>query len=163
FTRWGALLLKEPPLRLGEAQLVLTVAPGEAAAGALGHAVRLPLGIHRLIGRRYPLFDAQGHFCAFPSTVAAARFILGWPRASAAGLVRRAAALARRPPHPDAPASDAGEDSPARTRTGTYSPAIRWVDAHVSPLELLANLAPESVLRPVGRGFLGWCPFHDGA
>jgi hypothetical protein len=38
---------------------------------------------------------------------------------------------------------------------------IRWVDAHVSPLELLAELAPESEPRRVGRGYIGWCPFHD--
>ncbi len=46
-------------------------------------------------------------------------------------------------------------------RIGTTSAVIRWVDAHVSPLELLAELAPETALRRVGQGYLGWCPFHD--
>ncbi len=44
---------------------------------------------------------------------------------------------------------------------GTRSAVIRWVDAHVSPLELLAELAPESELRRAGRGYIGWCPFHN--
>jgi hypothetical protein len=48
-----------------------------------------------------------------------------------------------------------------RGGVGTHSPVIRWVDAQVSPLDLLADLAPEAALRPVGRGYLGWCPFHD--
>jgi hypothetical protein len=38
---------------------------------------------------------------------------------------------------------------------------LRWVDAYVSPLLLLAELAPASELRRAGQGYLGWCPFHD--
>ncbi len=44
---------------------------------------------------------------------------------------------------------------------GTRSAVIRWVDAHVSPLEFLGELAPDAELRRAGRGFIGWCPFHD--
>jgi hypothetical protein len=44
---------------------------------------------------------------------------------------------------------------------GTRSEVIRWVDTHVSPLDLLAELASESEMRHAGRGYLGWCPFHD--
>jgi hypothetical protein len=44
--------------------------------------------------------------------------------------------------------------------TGTRSPVIRWVDAYVSPLELLDELAPETALQRAGHGYLGWCPFH---
>jgi hypothetical protein len=46
-------------------------------------------------------------------------------------------------------------------RVGTHSPVIRWVDRHVSPLDLLADLAPDTELHKVGKGYLGWCPFHD--
>jgi hypothetical protein len=55
---------------------LLEIYPNAAAAarGALGHAVRLPLGIHRRTGRRYALFDQYGHPCAFTSTEAAVRF-----------------------------------------------------------------------------------------
>jgi hypothetical protein len=38
---------------------------------------------------------------------------------------------------------------------------IRWVDAHVSPLDLLDELCPQSEMRIAGQGFVGWCPFHD--
>jgi hypothetical protein len=38
---------------------------------------------------------------------------------------------------------------------------IRWVDAHISPLDLLAEYAPDTQMRPRGQGYLGWCPFHD--
>jgi hypothetical protein len=38
---------------------------------------------------------------------------------------------------------------------------IRWVDAHVAIPELLAELAPMTDLKKVGKGYLGWCPFHD--
>ncbi len=38
---------------------------------------------------------------------------------------------------------------------------IRWGDTHVSPLDLLAQLATDSEMKRVGRGYLGWCPFHD--
>ncbi len=53
--------------------------PNASVAGALGHPVRLPLGIHRLTGTRYPLFDAEGHPCAFTSPEAALRFVLATP------------------------------------------------------------------------------------
>jgi hypothetical protein len=38
---------------------------------------------------------------------------------------------------------------------------IRWVDVHVSPLDLLEELAPETELERAGQGYLGWCPFHS--
>ncbi|HKB47997.1 MAG TPA: hypothetical protein VKC57_09890, partial [Ktedonobacterales bacterium] len=30
-----------------------------------------------------------------------------------------------------------------------------------SPLDLLAELAPDAEMRRAGRGSIGWCPFHD--
>jgi hypothetical protein len=157
--------------RGGSALPALEVYPDAAAAvaGTLGHAVRLPLGIHRLTGRRYPLFDAGGHPCAFTSTEAALRFVLDWPRIAAVEIIRRTHELS--PPRAATPLepttvltteSDASHTlSTPRSQIGTRSPVIRWVDAEISPLELLADLAPESAMRPVGRGYLGWCPFHD--
>jgi hypothetical protein len=133
--------------------------------GALGHAVRLPLGIHRLTGRRYVLFNEYGYPCAFSSTEAALRFMLAWPRVSAAEVVRRDQELGQHAPQGDRDAGDMGErslDLPRRRGgVGTHSPVIRWVDAAISPLDLLADLAPETELRRVGRGYLAWCPFHD--
>jgi len=151
--------------------------PDTGAAGALGHAVRLPLGVHRKTGRRYPPYDAGALPCVFSSPARAAAYVLdaapripaalvrapweaflagggshgqrGLQRPGAGGATssrRRAAAVSGRTPGP---------------RIGTRSPVIRWVDARISPLDLLEELAPESELKKVGRGYLGWCPFHD--
>ena len=54
--------------------------PTASVPDTLGHPVRLPLGIHRLTGRRYALFDERGYPCAFTSTDAALRFVLDVPR-----------------------------------------------------------------------------------
>jgi hypothetical protein len=147
--------------------------PDTDAAGALGHAVRLPLGIHRLTGKRYPLFDAQEHPCAFTTPEAAVRFVLALPRISSVQLLRRAGELL----HADQqvgevvgvvePSSDTEAVNPPKRPIpipipiGTRSAVIRWVDAHVAIPELLAELAPFTELKKVGRGYLGWCPFHD--
>jgi hypothetical protein len=155
--------------------------PDTDAAGALGHAVRLPLGIHRLTGRRYALFDAWGHPCAFTSTEAAVRFVLGWPRISSVQLVRRAGELLHMDQHDQqegekregefeppsataaapAPAASAAPRIPIPIPIGTRSAVIRWVDAYVDLPDLLAELAPMTELKKVGKGYLGWCPFHD--
>jgi hypothetical protein len=134
--------------------------------GALGHAVRLPLGIHRLTGRRYVVFNEFGYPCAFSSTQVALRFVLDWPRVSAAELVRRGQELGQSKPtwdredHTPLHPCQQGRRTGAG-RVGTHSPVIRWVDAGISPLDLLDDLAPETEVRRVGRGYLGWCPFHD--
>jgi hypothetical protein len=144
-------------LRAGGLEIpALEVYPDAAAEAprALGHAVRLPLGIHRLTGKRYVLFDERGSPCAFTTTEAAMRFVLGWPRVVSTAIAQCARELG--------PSTSSTEpNAPQRARVGTHSPVIRWVDANVSSLDLLADLAPESAMHPVGRGYLGWCPFHD--
>jgi len=151
--------------------------PDTPAVGALGHAVRLPLGVHRKTGMRYPLFDAGGLPCAFNAIEKAAGFVLAAPRV-AAGTLRarwevivadRTAERAERALGTEQAGAwdrDAPEPEPSMGlqvggRVGTRSGVIRWVDAHVSPLELLAELAPEAEMRRVGRGYIGWCCFHD--
>jgi hypothetical protein len=47
------------------------------------------------------------------------------------------------------------------SKIGTRSPIIRWVDMEISPLDLLEELAPDAEIRRQGKGYLGWCPFHD--
>jgi hypothetical protein len=169
--------------------------PDTGAVGALGHAVRLPLGIHRKTGVRYPPYDVAGLPCVFTVPARAAAFVLDnlpaipaariavpWAAFLAAGGAhaqreqqrRRAAgelAETRESPWPSgstrsrralpALAQDRQAGERIGGRVGTRSAVIRWVDALISPLDLLADLAPESELRPVGRGYLGWCPFHD--
>jgi hypothetical protein len=117
----------------------------------LGHAVRLPLGIHRQSGRRYPLLDADGLPLRFASRPAAVRYVLAVPRIPAhflgASWEMPLASLPEPNPQPGV----------------TRSPVIRWVDREVSPLDLLAELAPDSAMQRVGKGYLGFCPFHPDA
>ncbi len=151
--------------------------PTPSAAGTLGHPVRLPLGVHRLTGKRYPLFDAEGIPCAFTSPEAALRFVLDVPHVKAR-LVHRAWQRFVNAAPTTAPVSTQAMDTlqctrsddaialddaapPDGRRLGTASAVIRWVDAHISPLDLLAEVAPETAPRRAGQGYLGWCPFHD--
>jgi hypothetical protein len=138
----------------------------------LGQAVRLPLGIHRRTGRRYPLLDEEGLPCVFTALDRAVRFVVEQPAISAAVLARWSG---RRRPARGAHASLDGfavsdgrwcgptpaSSSGAPGRVGTHSAVIRWVDACVSPLDLLDELALDTALRRMGQGYLGWCPFHD--
>jgi hypothetical protein len=161
--------------------------PDAIGTGRLGHAVRLPLGVHRRTGRRYPLFDEHALPCAFTSMEKAAAFVLGAPRVAAGPLRERWREMCagrtagrheveaehgeRTEPvkpieqagasHASGPSVRPGSQAGTVGTVGTRSAVIRWVDTHISPLELLAELAPESELRRAGRGSIGWCPFHD--
>ncbi len=146
--------------------------PTASVPGTLGHPVRLPLGIHRLTGRRYALFDDRGYPCAFTSTDAALHFVLDKPRIPSSIFHRAWGRFQGDGSAPIAPSDETRDDveetsPPTRSPTtasghvGTTSAVIRWVDAHVSPLDLLAELVPEAEMRRVGQGWLGWCPFHD--
>ncbi len=169
----------------------LEVYPGTGAAGTAGtlaHAMRLPLGVHRLTGERYPLLSPTGKPIERATVGLAARWLLRQPRIRLPALEalsqKRLQTLAALPPHharltspaslwADRPSAAAPAPSPAPSGTagaptsladapvGTRSPVIRWVDTQVSLLDLLADLVPESELRQAGRGFIGWCPFHD--
>jgi len=167
----------------------LELYPDACGRGALGHAVRLPWGIHRKTGRRYPLFDERGLPCDFTAIEKAMAFVLETPRipaapvrarweASAAERAKRVKAARHRDAscheteepdaHPDVvlagrerPSGSGAGEVVRGSHVGTRSAAIRWVDAHVSPLDLLAELAPDTELRRAGQGYLGWCPFHD--
>lgn len=123
--------------------------PDTASSGALGHAVRLPLGIHRLTGRRYPLLGADGLPLAFSSLEGTLSWFLAQPRISAHWL-QASWELPR----------SAAPDVPIPANSSTRSAVIRWVDAQVNPLDLLAEYAPASSMRRVGRGYLGYCAFH---
>ncbi len=159
----------------------------DGAQGRLGHAVRLPLGVHRRTGERYPIIDAADR--PLPLTTPyelldCMEVVLRVPRIEQARLAALAAQVGAHAPPPavSTPAPHArpvrsGKDdgldliSPDRgeqdvhndLRGGTSSALIRWVDARVSPLELLDELRPQTQMRRVGQGYLGWCPFHDGA
>ncbi len=125
--------------------------------------MRLPLGIHRLTGKRYALFDEHSYPCAFTSTEAAVRFVLAWPRISTVQLLRRASELAQVREAVSGSLDDTTipDASRAPIPIGTRSAVIRWVDAHVAIPDLLVEIAPMVELKKVGKGYLGWCPFHD--
>jgi hypothetical protein len=143
--------------------------------------MRLPLGIHRKTGKRYPLFDAEGLPCAFTTLGEAVAFVLDIPMVSAAWAeaqwnryradervdvgVHERAHTPRRVMALGARADDTQCDAdpmPASSQPmNTRSAVMRWVDREVSPLDLLAELAPASEVKRVGKGYLGWCPFHD--
>lgn len=145
--------------------------PDQAAErpGILGHAVRIPLGIHQLTRKRYPLFDADGYLCAFTAEAAALQYVCSWPNMSALVLHDLAAQMEQMADVGDELVSASQKPKPTESlrqvgnvgRVGTRSTVIRWVDAHVSPLDLLAELAPETEMKRTGQGYLGWCPFHD--
>jgi TOTE conflict system primase-like protein len=149
--------------------------PDLVGPGAIGHSVRLPLGIHRKTGVRYPFFDEEGLPCAFTSLARAVAFVLATPlisarwaeaqwnayradrRAAGVGGARRAQANSQGA----AARGRAKESASVSQGIGTRSAVIRWVDAEIVPLELLVELAPECELKRQGKGYLGWCPFHD--
>lgn len=170
---------------------------------ALGHAVRLPLGVHQLTGKRYPLFDEDGHPCALTSDAAALKYLCAWPGISSSVIHTVASLAVQRTDHTEnGDEGNEGNEGDNRnerkelvsshgayagermshavqgemlgemlanqmgtvstvSKIGTRSAVIRWVDAHVSPLDLLAELAADSAMHRAGQGYLGWCPFHD--
>jgi hypothetical protein len=151
------------------ASLELYPSAANTAPGTLGQAVRLPLGVHRLTGRRYPLLDAEGVPCVFSSLEMAGRWVVELPRVpvtTRAAWSDQEVSVLPAPGQPlgAAPAGMASSWAPrapvAGAALGTRSTVIRWVDAHVSPLDLLEELAPDTALQRTGQGYLGWCPFH---
>jgi len=143
----------------GSAQLpqVLEVYPDHTE---LGHAVRMPVGIHQRTGLRYPFLDQHGSLIDIEDSPAAMAFALAQPairpeqlRASAAqlaisGQIGQTRYTASSLPAVQAPSS-------------TTSAVIRWVVAQVNLLDLLEEVAPATDMRLAGQGYLGWCPFHD--
>jgi hypothetical protein len=163
----------------GMALPALELYPDTSQAGALGHAVRLPLGVHRRTSRRYPLLDTRGMPYHAGAPEESVRLLLEAPRVSSTTVQAQWGAWARyghspsagQPTHHLAPpvAAKAGEQvgqvehlgQVGGMGLGTRSAVIRWVDAHVSPLAILDELAPAAEPRRMGQGYLGWCPFYD--
>lgn len=159
--RWALLRVMRDLEQEGVDLPACELYPDICTKGSLGHAVRYPLGIHLLTSTRYPLFDPDGLPRAFTSIETALHALLELPRIP----VQVVEALSVEDNEED----DASEDSvdsldtetPPATNTSTRSSMIRWVDAHVSPLDLLAEYVPQTKMRRSGQGYLGWCPFHD--
>jgi len=161
----------------------------DRAAGGLGHAMRLPLGVHRRTHVRYPLLDVAG------------RLLPGGVQELATYLIERAPHVGTRlvrarweryirgaldtPVHTSPRSTAQARSGCVRTTggaeeqalqvgaaqgvrsqaaggvTATRSGVIRWVDAHVSPLTVLDELPPGCAPHRSGAGYIAWCPFHD--
>jgi hypothetical protein len=149
--------LLDPLYASGQLPRVLEIYPDHTE---LGHAVRMPLGIHRRTQQRYPFLDQHGAPIDLEDLPAAMAFALAQPairpeqlRAVAAHLGASDQAKPRRPA--------TSSESSLAALSSTTSAVIRWVDAQVHPLDLLEELAPAADMRLAGQGYLGWCPFHD--
>jgi len=150
----------DPLYASGHLQRVLEVYPDSIEPGQLGHAVRMPLGIHRRTGLRYPFVDRNGASIPLEDLPAVMAVALAQPAIQPEQVRAVAAQLApsgqaeRTPPTAEAVPS-------ILASTSTTSAVIRWVDGQVNPLDLLEELAPATDMRLAGHGYLGWCPFHD--
>jgi hypothetical protein len=136
---------------------VLEVYPDHAE---LGHAVRMPLGIHRRTGQRYPFLDSSGANFDVDDLPAAMAFALAQSVIRPEQLRVVAAQLSMSDQAKSSPAA-ATSPPPVAASSSTTSAVIRWVDVQVNMLDLLEELAPATDMRLAGQGYLGWCPFHD--
>jgi hypothetical protein len=126
----------------------------------LGHAVRMPLGIHRRTGMRYPFLDHSGASVDLEDLPAAMAFALAQPVIRPEQLRALAAQLGDSSQTARISPTVASQSSPSAL-SSTTSAVIRWVDAQVNLLNLLEELVPATDMRLAGQGYLGWCPFHD--
>jgi hypothetical protein len=149
----------DPLYASGQLPRALEVYPDSAEPRRLGHAVRMPLGIHHRTGLRHPFLDQEGNSIDLEDLPAAIAYALAQPAIRPEQLRAVAAQLgvsgqAGRTPPAESPPSVSAPSS-------TTSAVIRWMDAQVNPLDLLEELSPATDMRLAGHGHLGWCPFHD--
>jgi hypothetical protein len=147
----------DPLYTTGQVPQVLEVYPDSTE---LGHAVRMPLGIHRRTGQRYPFLNRDGNPIDLEDLPAAMAFVLAQPAINPEQLrtfAGQRAISGEAVRTPSLALSQCSVSAPS----STTSAVIRWVDAQVNPLDLLEELAPATDMRLAGHGSLGWCPFHD--
>ena len=135
----------------------------QPAAGGVAQPVRLPLGVHQVTGLRYPFLDRAGRAAYDEASDLAGPFwFVAQPRNTTAHLQGALIGLA------DPPAVlHAGRDvvplavpQSERGDVGATYGAVAWAKRQ-SFAWLIAQTRPSVALRRAGRGYLGWCPFHD--
>ncbi|MBA3824995.1 MAG: hypothetical protein H0X24_14000 [Ktedonobacterales bacterium] len=119
----------------------------------LAHPVRLPLGIHQLTQQRYPFLDVQGRPVHGPDAASGLAWILGQHRNSLTFL-HAAVAQLEMAIAPDPPVFP-------RASRSTTTGLIAWVNEQLDLREVVAKTRPEVGLREAGKGYIGWCPWHD--
>ena len=147
----------DPLYASGQLPNVLEIYPDHTE---LGHAVRMPLGIHRRTGLRYPFFHRDGIPIDLEDLPAAIAFALAQPAIRPEQL-RAVSATLDVAGQSSVTSSGGPSASSVPAYSSTTSAVIRWVDAQVNLLDLLEELAPATDMRLAGQGYLGWCPFHD--
>jgi hypothetical protein len=147
----------DPLYASGQLPQVLEVYPD---ATELGHAVRMPLGIHRRTGQRYPFLDQDGLPVDLEDLPAAMSFALV-QEAIRPEQLRAVVAQLSVSGQPGRTSPGSSSQPTVSAASSTTSAVTRWVDTQVNLLDLLEELAPATDMRPAGQGYLGWCPFHD--
>lgn len=158
---------------LGRVGVSMEVYPNtdRPAVGSVAQPVRLPLGVHQVTGMRYPFLDQAVRACYRDDLDAALAWFLAQPRNTTAHLQTALIGLADPASHPavDLPLHPTAVDAPGDTPKmgggqhvgATYGP-VAWAKRQ-SLLWLIAATSPAVALRRAGRGYIGWCPWHDDA
>jgi hypothetical protein len=151
---------------------------GKPRAG-VGVAVRASLGVHRLTGRVYPFVDVAGRPCHPLKQPDALQWLISQPPADAAQLGNASARLIERLDsllHMRTSAapldSEIGQIQPRVDHTKSSSVRrggatsrvpnlIAWVNEHIGLPDLIVSTRSDVGLRRAGRGWVGWCPWHD--
>ncbi len=131
---------------------------------AVSQPVRVPLGIHRVTGQRYPFVDALGRPLHRDGMGNALAWLLGQPVNHTAAIQSALHILGESVP------IVAPVTAPAR-RSVTHSlhlpkvggarwGVIAWVNRQPLPT-VIALTRSDVALRPTHVAFNGWCPFHD--
>ena len=153
-------------IRLGQATqralgLVLEAYPDQGLGldhRPRGNPMRLPLGIHRVTGQRYPFLDGVGRPVHGDDVASGITWLLGQPRNGREALRGALLAAERLAPAPGPQPADFAP--PVRQARGTVT-AIDWVNAHLDLHALISDVYPAVALRATRSGWSGWCPWHD--
>ena len=119
----------------------------------VAHPVRLPLGVHQLTQQRYPFLDALGRPVHGSTMAVGLAWLIGQPRNSLSFL-RAAISQLEMQATPDPLPFALGSRSSA---TGL----IAWVNEEIDLRDVVGRTRPEVALQDAGKGFIGWCPWHD--
>ncbi len=121
----------------------------------VAHPVRLPLGIHQVTGTRYPFLDALDRPCHGPDVASALAWLAGQPGNSLT-ILRMAIVELELQGTPEPIASSAIRGTKAHGIIG-------WVNSALDLRDVITATRPDAALRQAGKGFIGWCQWHDDA
>ncbi len=147
------------------AQLVLTILgiacevypDREFPDGVRGvaHPVRLPLGIHQVTGKRYSFLDALDRPCHGPDVASALAWLAGQPGNSLT-ILRMAIGELELQHTPEPMILSSISETKAHGIIG-------WVNSALDLHDVIALTRSDVALRQAGKGFIGWCSWHDDA